>query len=169
LKIKDICTISFRYRSRIVRDEEGHSHPGPEHDAIMTLTEIVTDEGEEGYCFGGSPEANRILKGILVGENPLDRERIWQKMSRARWLYRNILTDRAISTIDLALWDFLGRYLDLPVCKLLGGYREKVLAYASTMCGDDIPGGLETPEAYADFAEKCKKEGYKAFKIHSQG
>ncbi len=87
-------------------------------------------------------------------------------MSRARWLYRSVLTDQAISTIDLALWDFFGRYLGLPVCKLLGGYREKVLAYASTMCGDDIPGGLDSPEAYADFAEECKKLGYKAFKIH---
>jgi len=166
LKIKDIHTISFRYKSRIIKDEEGHSHPGPEHGAVMTLTKIVTDEGTEGYCFGGSKEANRLLKKILVGEDPMDREKIWQKMSKSRWLYREILTDRAIATIDLALWDLAGRYLNLPVYKLLGGCREKVLAYASTMCGDNIPGGLNTPEAYADFAEKCKKEGYKAFKIH---
>jgi len=166
LKIKDIHTVSFRYKSRIIKDEEGHSHPGPEHDAVMTLTKIVTDEGTEGYCFGASKEANRLLKKILVGEDPMDREKIWQKMSKSRWLYREILTDRAIATIDLALWDLAGRYLNLPVYKLLGGCREKVLAYASTMCGDNIPGGLNTPEAYADFAEKCKKEGYKAFKIH---
>ena len=55
----------------------------------------------------------------------------------------------------------------LPVYKLLGGYRDRVPAYASTMCGDDIPGGLDTPEHYADFAEACIAQGYRAFKLHT--
>ncbi len=42
----------------------------------------------------------------------------------------------------------------MPVYKLLGGYRDTVPAYGSTMCGDDLPGGLSTPEEYAAFAEK---------------
>jgi L-alanine-DL-glutamate epimerase-like enolase superfamily enzyme len=67
----------------------------------------------------------------------------------------------------MALWDLAGRALELPVYKLLGAYRDKVLAYASTMCGDDMEGGLNTPEAYADFAEECKNRGYKALKLHT--
>ena len=55
----------------------------------------------------------------------------------------------------------------MPVYKLLGGYRDKVPAYASTMCGDDLPGGLDTPEAYARYAVDCKEQGYKSFKLHT--
>ena len=55
----------------------------------------------------------------------------------------------------------------LPVYKLLGAARDKVPAYACTMCGDDIPGGLDTPEAYGAFAKACKAKGYTAFKLHT--
>ena len=51
--------------------------------------------------------------------------------------------------------------------KLLGAYRDKVPAYASTMCGDDLEGGLDTPEAYARFAGWCMEQGYPAFKLHT--
>lgn len=54
----------------------------------------------------------------------------------------------------------------MPVYKLLGGYRDTVPAYGSTMCGDDLPGGLSTPEEYAAFAEKLVARGYKAIKLH---
>ena len=69
--------------------------------------------------------------------------------------------------VDCALWDLAGRALGLPVYKLLGAYRDKVPAYASTMCGDDLPGGLDTPEAYAAFAVRCRERGYPAFKLHT--
>jgi L-alanine-DL-glutamate epimerase-like enolase superfamily enzyme len=72
-----------------------------------------------------------------------------------------------MATVDMALLDLAGRYLNQPVYKLLGGYRDKVPAYASTMCGDEMEGGLNTPEAYADFAEKCRKQGYSALKLHT--
>ena len=50
---------------------------------------------------------------------------------------------------------------------LLGASRDKVPAYASTMCGDELPGGLATPEDYAAFALKCRERGYTAFKLHT--
>jgi L-alanine-DL-glutamate epimerase-like enolase superfamily enzyme len=67
----------------------------------------------------------------------------------------------------MALWDLAGRYLNQPVCKLLGGYREKVRAYGSTMCGDEMDGGLNSPEAYGRFAETLVKQGYTAVKLHT--
>ena len=167
MKVADIQTITFKYKSRIVRDIEGHSHPGSEHEERMNLTKIVTTDGMEGYCFGGSREANDLAKRMIVGEDPLDRERIWQRLRCSQRIYRQILTDYAVSVIDMALWDLAGRYFKRPVYKLLGGFRDKVPAYASTMCGDDIVGGLNSPEAYADFAEECKKRGYTAFKLHT--
>jgi len=167
MKITAIETITFKYRSKVVADEEGHAHPGPEHDALQTLIQINTDEGATGYCFGGSPQAARLAAPVLIGEDPLDRERIWQRLVQHQRLNKTGLSDRVIGVVDIALWDLAGRLTGLPVYKLLGGYRDKVPAYASTMCGDDLPGGLDSPEAYADFAEACQREGYPAFKLHT--
>ncbi len=167
MRIADLTLVSFKYKSKIVRDAEGHGHPGPEHDAIRTLTVITTDGDVRGYCFGGSDALIHLAKPLLVGENPLDRERIWQTLRRIQRLESEILTDRRLAVIDMALWDLAGRLTRLPVSKLLGGYREKVLAYASTMCGDEIPGGLDSPGAYADFAESLKAAGYTAIKLHT--
>jgi L-alanine-DL-glutamate epimerase-like enolase superfamily enzyme len=69
--------------------------------------------------------------------------------------------------IDLALWDLAGQVVGQPVHKLLGATRDKAPAYASTMCGDDLEGGLATPEDYARFALWCKERGYPAFKLHT--
>jgi L-alanine-DL-glutamate epimerase-like enolase superfamily enzyme len=80
MKITDIKVITFKYRSAMVRDAEGHSHPGPEHDAQRTVTRIITDEGLEGYAFGGSPVMLDTARQVLIGEDPLNRERIWQRL-----------------------------------------------------------------------------------------
>lgn len=167
MRITGFEATRFRFRSRVVRDEEGHTHPGPEHDAFQTLITVKTDEGVEGYCFGGSADLAHLATTILAGENPLNREAIWQRLRQNQRSERVLLSDRNIGVIDQALWDFAGRLTNLPVSKLLGGYREKVPAYASTMCGDDIPGGLNTPEAYGEFALACKRKGYRAFKLHT--
>ena len=167
MRITDVELITFGYRSSHVSDDEGHGHPGPEHDARATITRIVTDEGVEGLAMGGAPAMLDTARHILVGEDPLARERIWQRLRQFQRLRSAMLHDRSLSAIDLALWDLAGRLTGLPVYKLMGAYRDKVPAYASTMCGDDIPGGLDTPEAYADFAEACVAQGYKAFKLHT--
>jgi L-alanine-DL-glutamate epimerase-like enolase superfamily enzyme len=76
-------------------------------------------------------------------------------------------TDRTLNALDLALWDICGKACRQPVYKLLGGFRSKVPAYASIMVGDTIPGGLDSPEAYADFAVKLVERGYTAIKLHT--
>ncbi|HEY64368.1 MAG TPA: enolase [Caldilineae bacterium] len=168
MKIVDVTTQVFTYTSKIVYDADGHAHPGPEHEATQSLLRIITDEGVEGYCFGADPEPiQRIVKPMLIGEDPFHRERIWQRLKERQRLHLGLLSDRVLAAVDMALWDLAGRYLNQPVYKLLGAYREKVKAYASTMCGDELEGGLNTPEAYADFAEQCKERGYKAFKLHT--
>ncbi len=169
MKIVDVTSRSFRYQSRTVRDSEGHTHPGPPHEATQHLVTIVTDEGAEGYSFGAGPEVIRgLVKPLIVGEDPYDREKIWRHLSEMQRGNRATLTDRVIAVVDLALWDLAGRALGLPAHKLLGGFRTKVKAYASTMCGDEMEGGLNSPQAYADFALKCKEQGYTAFKIHTR-
>lgn len=168
MKIVDVVTEIFHYRSQTVRDSDGHGHPGEEHDARQTLIRIVTDEGVEGYCFGGNKAViDGVLKPMLVGADPFYREKLWQMMKERQRLNKGSLSDRVIAAVDMALWDVIGRYLGQPVHKLLGATRDKVPAYASTMCGDDLEGGLDTPEAYARFALQCKERGYTAYKLHT--
>ena len=168
LQITDITTQRFSYKTTVVRDSEGHTHAGDEHDAVQTLITIETDEGTVGRAFGGMPEllVEDVFKPALLGEDPMMREKLWQRLRHWQRAHRD-LTDREMGVIDMALWDLAGAAADLPVYKLLGGYRDKVLAYASTMCGDEDPGGLSSPEDYARFAEWCMQRGYKAFKLHT--
>ena len=167
MKITGIELIAFKYISKIGRDSEGHAHPGPAREAAQPLTHIVTDEGAEGYCVGGSRETIEAAKSILLGEDPWNREKIWQKLRQHQRLAKLALADRNIGILDMALWDLAGRAVGLPVYKLLGGFRDVVPAYASTMCGDDLPGGLDTPESYAAFAIACVRKGFRAFKLHT--
>ena len=167
MKVIDVQTLTFQYRSHTGRDDEGHGHPAPEHDATQTLTRVRTSAGVEGYCFGGSPQTATVATQLIRGMNALDREMIWYKLLQGQRLERRALDDRNLAAVDCALWDLAGRLTGLPVHKLLGAARDTVPAYASTMCGDDIPGGLDTPEAYGAFAKACKALGYSAFKLHT--
>lgn len=167
MKITDVTTKTFRYVSNTSRDAEGHGHPGDPHEATQTILTIHTDEGVEGHSFGADPNiVNTVLKDILIGQDPLLIEKHWQSMKHWQRLIRKF-TDSDVSHADLALWDLKGKVYGDPVYKILGGYRDKVLAYASTMCGDELKGGLSTPEEYADFADWAMKRGYKAFKLHT--
>jgi L-alanine-DL-glutamate epimerase-like enolase superfamily enzyme len=167
LNITDVTTQAFVYKTSIARDEDGHTHPGPESDAVQTMVTVVSDEGAEGHAFGGAAAVmEQVVKPMLVGQDPFDRESLWQRLKETQRINRGLL-DQQIGVVDMALWDLAGIYLNQPVYKLLGGFRDKVLAYASTMCGDEMTGGLSTPEEYARFAETCMDRGYKALKLHT--
>lgn len=167
VKITDIQALQFKYRSSVGRDADGHAHPASEHDAVQHLIRVRTSVGVDGYCFGGSLATAEVARRALVGLNPFDREYIGMRLREMQRLEKVAFSDRNIGVLDQALWDFAGRLTGLPVSKLLGGYRDKVPAYASTMCGDDIPGGLDSPESYANFAIACKELGYPGFKLHT--
>lgn len=167
MKIVDVITQRFTYKTRRASDSEGHSHPGPERDATHCVLRILTDEGVEGCCFGANPAViQNVVRPALIGEDPLYREKIWQRLAGWQRIHR-ALDDRVLATVDLALWDLAGHYLGQPVYKLLGASRDKVKAYASTMCGDEIAGGLGSPEDYANFAARCQDRGYQALKLHT--
>ena len=95
------------------------------------------------------------------------REEIWIDLNERQRLNMGVMSDKVLCSVDLALWDLAGRALDIPCYKMIGGYRDKVPAYASTMCGDDLENGLATPEDYAKFAEWAMKRGYPSFKLHT--
>ena len=142
---------------------------GPYHwrDGIMpnsptgrtALLRILTDEGIEGLSPCGGVVNVDEIKYQLIGVDPLDRERIWQDF------WRNLRSSHlgfAIGPVDCALWDLLGKVSDMPVYKLLGGMRDRIPAYASTVTLDSL-------EEYMDLAEACLGKGYKAIKLHAWG
>ena len=172
MKITDVAVTRFKYLSNVVRDTDGHGHaapPGHEHEAVQTLLTISTDEGVSGYHFGAPNPATieGVVKPYLVGQDPLYREKLWHGLKERQRMNLATLADRVLTAVDLALWDLGGKIAGLPVHKLLGAARDKVPAYASTQVGDDVPGGLDTPEAYAKYALWCKERGYPAFKLHT--
>jgi len=104
----------------------------------LTVTKITTDDGVEGIScvpigepLSVSAVIERKLKPILLGEDPLDVERLWDSMYMEMRRDRKGAAIRAISGVDIALWDIKGKYFDLPLYKLLGGYRRRVPCYAS--------------------------------------
>lgn len=167
MKIRDIETIRFTYQSTKVRDEKGHSHPGPPRQKTGSITRVVVEDGPDGYCTGGDERANELAADYLSGKDPLEREQLWQQLNRSQRLHKGTFSDSNVCRIDCALWDVAGKHFDAPVYRLLGGHRERIPAYGSTMVGDDDLDGLGTPEAYADFALDLLDEGYQALKLHT--
>lgn len=120
--------------------------------------------GEYVGLWGATPMSlgqTLMLAPHLLGRDPLQRELIFDEFKRALRQYDHM----GHGFIDIALWDLYGKAVGLPIATLLGGWRTRLPAYASTMHGDRN-GGLSSPEAYADFAETCHELGYRAFKIH---
>lgn len=172
IKIESIRAVEFTHPSRRSVDAAGHSHPGPLTTGKLALLTIRSTDGVEGHCFA-PPQVVRphvldqFVRRVLVGHDAMHRERLWCELEHWQRGSAGQLTDRALGAVDSALWDLIGRALGQPVYQLLGGYRDKVPAYGSTMCGDELAGGLSTPEEYADFALKLVERGYKAIKLHT--
>lgn len=133
------------------------------------VLEISTDVGVTGeYTWttgvnGLAADQIASVAGWLVGHDAFQRERIWADLNRAWRKYDRL----GVGPIDCALWDLAGKVYDAPLSQLLGGYRERLPAYASSLFGDEAGDGpLGTPQAYAEFAQACVALGYRAFKIH---
>ncbi|MFH1085340.1 MAG: enolase C-terminal domain-like protein [Chloroflexota bacterium] len=160
MKITDIETIAFRTTTQIRSTKWGGLVFTEPTESVQTITRIVTDQGVDGLMLGGDPAINeRVIKPLLVGEDPLARERLWLWMDQL-CITRHAMAERDAGIIDCALWDLYGRMVGLPLYKLLGGSRERVQAYASSF------DHLGPPEVYAEQALACHALGYKAYKIH---
>jgi L-alanine-DL-glutamate epimerase-like enolase superfamily enzyme len=141
--------------------------PGNTVERKLFGLKIHTDTGVTGeYVGGNSPAFAQInmFADYLVGRDPLKRERHWSEIKRSLRKYDRM----GIGPVDIALWDLAGKYYDAPIHELLGTYRESIPAYASTYHGDEN-GGLDSPEAFAEFAESCHARGFPGFKIHGWG
>jgi L-alanine-DL-glutamate epimerase-like enolase superfamily enzyme len=165
LKIRSVEVVEFRQEVYGVGTNPGYA-PGVTRDATMYAFRILTDAGIAGEHVTYAPlEAAgvRNIAASLIGRNALERESIYQDVKRVLRQVARI----GIAPVDICLWDIAGKYYNAPIYELLGGYRTKLPVYASTFLGDDAPDGLNSPEAFADFAEQCLATGYKALKLHT--
>jgi L-alanine-DL-glutamate epimerase-like enolase superfamily enzyme len=105
------------------------------------LVWVDTDEGLSGvgYTYAGTLGGRVVqaciedgLAPVLLGEDPFAVERHWSRMFQETLLLgRRGAMLRAISCVDIALWDFVGKALGQPLWRLIGGFRDSVPAYAS--------------------------------------
>lgn len=154
------------------------SYEVPIYDALFrarhrqaVLVRVETDAGIEGIgeaaSFGGPEESTstvieREIGPRIIGEDPFDTERIWQKVYRQSWQHgRGGIVICALSGVDIALWDIVGKAVGTPLYKLLGGFTDRVPAYAST--GFYWEG--QSTEHLTDEVKKHVANGYTAVKV----
>src|SRR5215475_8588397 len=130
------------------------------------LVEIFTDDGLVGIGNAAlAPQATKqvidlYLKPLLIGHDPWDIERLWQHMYRKTMAFgRKGIGMVAISALDIALWDVLGKSARQPVFRLLGGRtKQRIPVYASRLYSTPL-------DELARESKRYKDEGYKAMKL----
>ncbi|HEV7224398.1 MAG TPA: mandelate racemase/muconate lactonizing enzyme family protein [Pirellulales bacterium] len=143
-----------------------HGWPGGTDPNVQynTLVEVCTDEGLTGlgscYTTRALVEASlELLRPHLIGESGLEAERVSEKLRQSMfWLGRGGSVEHAISGIDIALWDLLGKAVGQPVSRLLGGnYRDRIKPYASML--------FEEPGLLREKLAEQLERGFRAIKL----
>jgi L-alanine-DL-glutamate epimerase-like enolase superfamily enzyme len=161
MKIRDIRLLPLRgatpdggWDEQLLSDETN----------LHTLIEVVTDEGVTGLgsVFTSSTlieGAIEVLRPFLFGASALDPTATTERLhQQSFWQGRGGAITHAISGIDIALWDILGKVTSQPISRLLGGrYRESIKPYGSVLM--DEPGKLRAS------LEEGMSRGFRAFKI----
>jgi L-rhamnonate dehydratase len=172
MKITDVEVMVLE-GPELYRAPEGAAEaPGVRH---LCLVKVSTDAGLVGWAdVETQPHVAKAvveapvsgsgmfegLRELAVGEDPFQVERLWDKLYRGSIYYgRRGAAIQAISGIDIACWDLMGKATGRPIYQLLGaGYRDRVRAYASTLF-------RPTPEAMAEAARDYVSRGFTAVKF----
>jgi len=180
MKITNVEVLVLKSPGLYNRPEGSEEQLGPTY---MGLVRVSTDVGITGYSDmeTAAPVAKAAveapawseegmsffdgLASLVVGENPLEPERLWYKMYRGSIYYgRRGAAIQAISAIDIALWDIMGKFYQQPVCILLGAkWRDRVRAYASTLFRATPQAMREATRRYLDLGFTAVKFGWGVF------
>lgn len=171
MKIKEVKSHILQYD---LKEELGYSQQYYQK-RTGHLVEVVTDEGITGWgeCFGPGNVAiankvivERVIQPMILEENPLNRDVLWHKVY-------NLLRDhgqkgmpiQALSGVDIALWDILGKVTGLSISRLIGGrFREQVPVYGYGMMlrRENLPALMDR---FEDEAAAIKSAGFVATKM----
>src|SRR5687768_7023739 len=160
MKIREIRAVGLRGET----PEGGWSNELQADDCVHTLVAVLTDAGP--YGLGSVFTSEDLVRGALAvleplyrGANALEPERVSEELHQHTfWQGRGGAITHAISGIDIALWDLLGKATGQPVGRLLGGrYRERVRPYASLL--------MTEPGPLAESLLALREQGFRAFKI----
>jgi L-alanine-DL-glutamate epimerase-like enolase superfamily enzyme len=139
--------------------------PGSGATAISTRLTIRTDEGLEGdaYIARGAifvDLVDRRLRDMLIGQDAFLKEHLWKEV----WEIDRVeeLPLYALGAVDVALWDLNAKYAGMPLYRMIGGARDRIPAYASTVTFRDT-------EEFLDVADQCLEWGFRAIKLHAWG
>lgn len=141
------------------------------------ILEVETDDGTVGIgeadaspavvkAVVNAPHSDKIsggLRNVVEGRDPFDVEVLWNEMYKKTYYFgRKGAALAAISAIDIALWDIIGKAVDRPLYQLLGGkHRDSVRAYASTL----FPERPEDLEHMRSEAQQVVEDGFNAVKF----
>ncbi len=126
----------------LVHTDEGITGVGEVDSSPYVVKSVIEAKASHMVCMG--------LRDVVIGEDPFDVEKIWWKMYEKSYYYgRRSVAIHAMSGIDIAIWDILGKALKMPVGKLLGGvYRTQIPAYCSVLMPPDEDGIKRIVENY---------------------
>ena len=131
MKITEITTEEYRWPLAVPITNGLHTYP----DVEFAVVQIKTDQGMTGTGVGNGGEIWRSvikrLAPLLIGQNPLNIERLWEMMWVPKLVGRRGLTTRAIGSVDIGLWDLKAKAAGMPLHRLLGGYRDAVPTYVA--------------------------------------
>lgn len=144
------------------------------HQRSSVIVELVTDDGLHGWgeslCHGLQPPQiaaafiENVFKPMLLGQDPFDVEVLWERMyNRTQPYGQGGSAVNAISGVDIALWDLIGRKLERPIHKLLGGaFRSDIQPYATGFYR--VEGGSYPKDSVAE-AKRHVAAGFSAMKL----
>jgi D-galactarolactone cycloisomerase len=131
---------------------------------LNTVIEVLTDEGLVGVGSAMTSKALieaavRLLRPMLIGERPDEPARVSEKLRQSSfWQGRGGAVEHAISGIDIALWDLMGKVCRQPVARLLGGcYRQRVKPYGSIL--------FDEPDRLRETLRQTVARGFRAIKL----
>jgi L-alanine-DL-glutamate epimerase-like enolase superfamily enzyme len=135
----------------------------PEDD-INTIVEILTDEGLVGIGSAMTSKALveasvQLLRPLLIGQRADEPARVSEQLRQSTfWQGRGGAVEHALSGLDIALWDLMGKVCNQPVARLLGGYyRQRIKPYGSMLF--DEPGPLR------EKLQQATARGFRAIKL----
>lgn len=162
VNIKNTCSSPKDLRITDLKICEVYQHPGGGVWACNPVIRIDTNQGVYGYGEvrdGGSAMYVKMLKRVLIGENPCNIDKIFRRIQQFGGRARQ---GGGVCAVEIALWDLVGRIYGIPIWQMLGGqFRDIIRIY----CDTDVE-GKDTPEAMAEaLIERQHKNGYTFLKM----